>query len=90
VECKTGGAQAGGNGAVRYPHFASLERVLEGIGDRLTAEMQARSILRIFRPGDSGEITWNSVQAFLHTDIAASGLSLFGQVFELSAYGDWG
>lgn len=76
--------------ALRYPDFDSLEQVLDGIEDRLTREMKARSILRVFRPGDSSEITWNSVQAFLHTDIAASGLSVFGQVFELSAYGDWG
>ncbi len=76
--------------AIRYPDFASLEAVLDGIEGRLTPEMQARSILRIFRPGDSGEITWNSVQVFLHTDIAASGLSVVGQVFELSAYGEWG
>jgi hypothetical protein len=76
--------------AIRYPDFASLEAVLDGIERRLTPEMRARSTLRIFRPGDSGEITWNSVQAFLHTDIAASGLSVVGQVFELSAYGDWG
>lgn len=76
--------------ALRYPDFASLERVLDGIEGRLTSEMQARSTWRVFRPGDSEEIVWNSVQAFLHTDIAAAGLALFGQVFELSAYGDWG
>ena len=76
--------------AIRYPDFASLEAVLEGVEGRLTPQMQARSTLRVFRPGDSGEIVWNSVQAFLHTDIAASGLSVVGQVFELSAYGDWG
>jgi hypothetical protein len=75
--------------ALRYRDFASLERVLDGLEGRLTPEMRARSTLRIFRPGDSGEITWNSVQAFLHTDIATAGLSLLGQVFELSAYGDW-
>lgn len=75
--------------ALRYPDFASLERVLDGLEDRLTAEMKARSTFRVFRPGDSGEITWNSVQAFLYTDIAVSGVSAFGQVFELSAYGDW-
>lgn len=51
--------------------------------------MRARSVLRVFRPGDAEEIQWESVQAFLYTDIAVSGISAFGQVFELSAYGEF-
>jgi hypothetical protein len=73
--------------ALRYPDYAALEGVLDGLEDRLTPEMKQRSILRVFRPGDAEEITWDSIQAFLYTDIAVLGCSAFGQVFELSAYG---
>jgi hypothetical protein len=73
--------------ALRYPTYESLDRVLDGLEDRLTPAMKARSVLRIFRPGDAEEIAWESVQAFIYTDIAVAGISAFGQVFELSAYG---
>lgn len=73
--------------AIRYPDYETLERVLDGLEDRLTPDMKQRSVLRVFRPGDTEEITWDSLQAFLYTDIAVSGCSAFGQVFELSAYG---
>ena len=73
--------------AIRYPDFASLEQVLEGLEDRLTPEMKQRSTIRVFRPGDSADITWESVQAFIYTDIAVAGISVFGQIYELSAYG---
>lgn len=73
--------------AIRYPDFASLECVLDGLEGRLTDEMKQRSTLRVFRPGDSDEITWESVQAFIYTDIAVAGITLFGQIYELSAYG---
>ncbi len=73
--------------AIRYPDFASLERVLDGLEERLTPEMTQRSTVRIFRPGDSEDITWESVQAFIYTDIAVAGISVFGQIYELSAYG---
>jgi hypothetical protein len=72
---------------VRYPDYETLERVLEGLEDRLTPEMKKRAVIRIFRPGDAEEITWDSVQAFVYTDIAVTGCSAFGQIFELSAYG---
>lgn len=73
--------------AIRYPDFPSLERVLDGLEDRLTPETKQRSTLRVFRPGDSEDITWESVQAFVYTDIAVAGITLFGQIYELSAYG---
>lgn len=76
--------------AVRYPDFETLEGVLAEAEQRLTPELRARATLKVFRPGDSEEIGWNSVQAFVHTDIATSGISAFGQIYELSAYGDWG
>jgi hypothetical protein len=73
--------------AMRYPDYESLEKVLDGLEDRLTPEMKERSVLRVFRPGDAAEIVWESVQAFVYTDIAVTGCTAFGQVFELSAYG---
>jgi hypothetical protein len=75
--------------AVRYPDYDSLERVLAEAGRKLTPQLRSRASLRIFRPGDCDEIGWNSVQAFVYTDIAVSGISAFGQIYELSAYGDW-
>jgi hypothetical protein len=73
--------------AMRYPDYQSLERVLDGLEDRLTPEMKKRAMVRVFRPGDADEITWDSLQAFVCTDIAVAGVAAFGQVFELSAYG---
>ena len=75
--------------AMRYPTYESLERVLDGLEDRLTPAMKARSVLRIFRPGDAQEIVWDSIQAFVYTDIVVAGISAFGQVFEMSAYGSF-
>jgi hypothetical protein len=72
--------------ALRYPSFESLERILDGIEDRLTPEMKSRTTLKIFHPGDSEEIGWDSIQAFVYTDIAVAGISAFGQVIELAAY----
>lgn len=76
--------------AVRYPDYESLEKVLGELNQRLTPAMKERSVVRIFRPGDAPEITWESVQAFVYTDIAVTGCTAFGQVFELSAYGSFG
>lgn len=75
--------------AIRYPNYDMLEQVLAEAQERLTPAMKARASLKIFRPGDSEDIGWDSIQAFVYTDIAVSGISAFGQVFELSAYGEW-
>lgn len=75
--------------AVRYPSYESLQRVLSNLEDKLTPELKSRVTLKVFRPGDSEEIGWDSIQAFIYTDLAVSGISAFGQVFELSAYGQW-
>ena len=76
--------------AVRYPDYDSLERVLAEADERLTPELRARASMSVFRPGDCEEIGWDSIQAFVYTDIAVSGISVFGQIFELSAYGQVG
>lgn len=75
--------------AVRYPDYEMLEQVLAEAEKKLTPDLRSRASLKIFRPGDCDEIGWNSIQAFVYTDIAVSGISAFGQIFELSAYGDW-
>jgi len=75
--------------AVRYPDYETLERVLAEAEEKLTPELRSRASLRVFRPGDSDEIGWDSIQAFVYTDIAVSGISAFGQIYELSAYGQW-
>ena len=72
--------------AVRYPSFESIERVLDGLEDRLGPELRSRVLLKVFRPGESEELGWDSIQAFLYTDLAVCGISPFGQVFEFSAY----
>ena len=75
--------------AIRYPDHETLETVLARVEANLIPEIRNRATMRVFRPGDCEEIGWNSVQAFVVTDIATSGLSAFGQIYELSAYGDW-
>jgi hypothetical protein len=72
--------------ALRYPSFQVIDEVLAGIEDRLTPEMKARSTLKVLRPGDDDHVGFDSIQAFLYTDIAVSGISAFGQVFEMAAY----
>jgi hypothetical protein len=75
--------------AIRYPTYDMLEQVLAEAAKKFTPELKSRTSLKIFRPGDSDEIGWDSIQAFVYTDIAVSGVSAFGQIFELSAYGEW-
>lgn len=72
--------------ALRYPTFESMEQMLDTLEARLTPELRSRIMLKVFRPGDSEEIGWDSIQAFIYTDIAVAGISAFGQVFELAAY----
>lgn len=72
--------------ALRYPSFEVMDQVLEGLEERLTPELRPRILLKVFRPGDSEEIGWDSIQAFVYTDLAVCGISAFGQVFELAAY----
>lgn len=73
--------------ALRYPTFESLEAVLAGLEAKLTPELKSRVILKVFRPGDSDDIKWGeTIQAFIYTDIAVAGGSMFGQVYELASY----
>ncbi len=73
--------------ALRYPTFESLEAVLAELEAKLTPELRSRITVKVFRPGDSDEISWGeTIQAFVYTDIAVAGGGMFGQVYELAAY----
>lgn len=74
--------------AIRYPTYEMLEEVLSGLEERFSSEVKSRVVLKIFRPGDSPALG-DSIQAFIYTDIAVAGISAFGQVFELAAYGQY-
>jgi hypothetical protein len=47
--------------------------------------MKDRVKLRAIRPGDPEALTSNLIQAFVYTDIIATGLFCLGQVIELQA-----
>lgn len=72
--------------ALRYPTFEAIESVLDGLEERLGPELRSRIQLKVFRPGESEDIGWDSIQAFIYTDLVVCGISPFGQVFEFSAY----
>ena len=71
---------------IRYPTAESLEAALDRIEhvDDVEPELKGRvSVSGVFRPGDPGSYTDTMIQAFVHTDVMASGLLTFGQHIEL-------
>ncbi len=71
---------------VRYPELADLEAAVEQIGaaGESDAELADRiSVSGVFHPGDPGSYTDAIVQAFVRTDVVASGLLAFDQHVEL-------
>ena len=71
---------------VRYPELDDLEAGVARIAaaGANDPELAGRiSVSDVFRPGDSGSYTDSMVQAFVHTDVVASGLLAFGQHVEL-------
>jgi hypothetical protein len=71
---------------IRYPSFDALEKTLDHLQNGLDPELAGRVRIKgIFRPGDPGSYTDFIMQAFIKTDIAASGLITFGQHIELQA-----
>jgi hypothetical protein len=73
--------------AVRYPSLQDLERVLDTFEDRLTPELKPRASLKVFRPHDPGEGRTHHYQSFVYTDVVSAGLTPFGQIIELGAFG---
>ena len=71
---------------IRYPSFDALEKTLDHLENGLDPELKGRvQIKGVFRPGDPGSYSNVIMQAFIKTDIAASGLITFGQHIELQA-----
>jgi hypothetical protein len=70
---------------LRFPSFASIEPVLEALENCSDPEMQGRVQVRAVRPGDPMAMSPELIQAFVYTDIIASGLFCLGQVIELQA-----
>jgi hypothetical protein len=71
---------------VRYPELDDLEAAAERIAaaGREDPELAGRiSVSGLYRPGDAGSYTDAMVQAFVRTDVIASGLLAFGQHVEL-------
>ncbi len=71
---------------IRFPSFDAVEEVVSHLQDNLDAELKGRVQLKgIFRPGGPGSYSDSVMQAFIKTDVAASGLITFGQHIELQA-----
>ncbi|HMD44982.1 MAG TPA: hypothetical protein VKG43_02400 [Acidimicrobiales bacterium] len=67
---------------------ATLERIRELADfDRGDDELAGRvSLVGVYRPGDPGSLVDTMIQAFVHTDVVASGLLAFGQHVELQCH----
>ncbi len=71
---------------IRYPSFDAVEKTLDHLQNGLDPELKGRVAIKgLFRPGDPGSMSDFIMQAFIKTDIAASGLITFGQHIELQA-----
>ena len=70
---------------LRFPSFESIEPVLERLESCSDPAMKDRVKLLAIRPGDPEALTSNLIQAFVYTDIIATGLFCLGQVIELQA-----
>lgn len=71
---------------IRYPSYAKLEAALAHLEKHLAAELRGRfSVTHVYRPADADRRTDTLIQAFVATDIIASGLFVFGQLIELQA-----
>jgi hypothetical protein len=71
---------------IRYPTAEDLDTTLDRIEHvaEHTPELAGRvSVSGVFRPGDPGSYTDTMTQAFIRTDVIASGLLAFGQHIEL-------
>lgn len=72
--------------AIRYPGEAEFEATLDRL-EHVTAHAPALagrvSVSGVFRPGDSGAQSTTQTQAFVYTDVIASGVLAFGQHIEL-------
>jgi hypothetical protein len=70
---------------LRFPSFASIEPVLDRLENCTDPELKDRFKVMAMRPGDPRALTGDLIQAFVYTDIVATGLFCLGQVIELQA-----
>ncbi len=71
---------------IRMASAAELEQTLERIASLKDPELDGRLQLSgVFRPGDPGALSAALIQAFVRTDVCASGLISLGQHIELQA-----
>jgi hypothetical protein len=70
---------------LRFPSFESIEPVLQALEHNHDPEMKERVSVHVVRPGDGQSMTTDLIQAFVYTDIIATGLFPFGQLIELQA-----
>ncbi|MGE3693332.1 MAG: hypothetical protein AB7F98_18300 [Novosphingobium sp.] len=70
---------------LRFPSFESIEPVLQALENCTAPAMQGRFTVMALRPDDPRALSNDLVQAFVYTDIIASGLFCLGQVIELQA-----
>jgi hypothetical protein len=68
---------------IRFQSFESLEVVLDRLNQVAESELKGRVSVLTIAPGDPGSMSDRLLQAFVHTDVVASGLFGLGQVFEL-------
>ena len=72
--------------AIRMPSEQEFEATVERIAsiDRVAPALAGRvSLSGVFRPGDPGAQSRTQTQAFVYTDVIATGLLAFGQHLEL-------
>lgn len=71
---------------IRIPSFAKLEAIIARIENDTPPELQGRiQVASVFRPSDEGSMTSEIIQAFVFTDVFATGPLCFGQMIELQA-----
>lgn len=70
---------------LRFPSFESIEPVLDALENCKDPAMQGRFKVMALRPDNPKALSKDLVQAFVYTDIIASGLFCLGQVIELQA-----
>ena len=70
---------------LRFPTFDSIEPVLQRLDNNRDPDLQGRYTVRVIRPSDTDALVGDLIQAFVYTDIIATGLFPFGQVIELQA-----
>ena len=70
---------------LRFPSFESIEPVLDRLENCTDPAITGRMSVMAIRPGNDAALTDDLIQAFVYTDIIATGLFCLGQVIELQA-----